>query len=703
MNLPKGVFRFFPEHRLLTRIALRLYTALLIPLLLLSVFLLKTEARSAYSAHELQLTTAAQSILSGFDEDLQTVGKFLYKVRSQCGLLTSGAVESVADELDALQTFKDLSLQLPFAEVCFLYSGREPDAVYLSSGYKYELDVYAAEVLHSSRKTLTDFLHDGLSRSQFSSWGAFGEKILYSRPVGGSAADGGCIVVVAMSRASLLERFRFQLGEQYVVAQMQDANGKIIYQSDALPFSVETLSADGVSVQKIDGHRCLIYSAASPQSVRIALYCASDGIYAVHRLTMLVIGLCALLSFAMLALTIWQNIAPFQTFLTNIGYKLNGFHTISDELTALSDMFLQTHSQAESLREQVREQLYQGLINGDGAPTTDAELLAENDAFFLIVVSEDALSPAIADALAAAGFQCILKKRFGVLLCPMTDPFREDLHRLSESIHSRFFPDARIGVSNLHARIERMHVAYIEATTAFGSLTDAPVAYAENLSFSSNILIHNTSADLAQLVHSLKSRGDGVLDRIDRDFALVEYADAPESEKRFICFRIVDFYRKAAEKAGVLLNLHPLYEALGSGTVQEIRNVLSCTIHHFYETEQNGSEPPVDSLPMKILNYIDGHFCDDQLDIAAIAEYFDISPSKVSLILKNDLQIGFRQYIRSKRMEHAKELLRSTDMSIAAIAEQVGFTSASYFISTFKAHEKTTPSAYREQNLHLRA
>lgn len=47
-------------------------------------------------------------------------------------------------------------------------------------------------------------------------------------------------------------------------------------------------------------------------------------------------------------------------------------------------------------------------------------------------------------------------------------------------------------------------------------------------------------------------------------------------------------------------------------------------------------------------------------------------------------------------MEKAKELMRTTNDSIAEISEKVGYASANTFTRSFKKIEQITPSQYRE-------
>ena len=59
--------------------------------------------------------------------------------------------------------------------------------------------------------------------------------------------------------------------------------------------------------------------------------------------------------------------------------------------------------------------------------------------------------------------------------------------------------------------------------------------------------------------------------------------------------------------------------------------------------------------------------------------------------------VGFtpNEYLILTRLNRAKDLLRTTELSIGEIAAQVGIENTSYFITQFQKHENCTPGKYR--------
>ncbi|WP_163580694.1 helix-turn-helix transcriptional regulator [Gracilibacillus saliphilus] len=64
---------------------------------------------------------------------------------------------------------------------------------------------------------------------------------------------------------------------------------------------------------------------------------------------------------------------------------------------------------------------------------------------------------------------------------------------------------------------------------------------------------------------------------------------------------------------------------------------------------------------------------------------------------KKEFGMTIHQYILQRRMYEAKKLLRETNIPIAEIASQIGFSTASNFIRCFKKYQQVTPKQFRNQ------
>lgn len=104
-----------------------------------------------------------------------------------------------------------------------------------------------------------------------------------------------------------------------------------------------------------------------------------------------------------------------------------------------------------------------------------------------------------------------------------------------------------------------------------------------------------------------------------------------------------------------------------------------------------------DRLIESIIQYIQKNFCDD-ISTAMLSEQFGLSANYITNLLKQKLGIRYSDYITQLRMERAKQLLTSTDLSVKNITTKCGYYSQSHFTKMFVEHEKCTPIEFRKKS-----
>ena len=98
----------------------------------------------------------------------------------------------------------------------------------------------------------------------------------------------------------------------------------------------------------------------------------------------------------------------------------------------------------------------------------------------------------------------------------------------------------------------------------------------------------------------------------------------------------------------------------------------------------------------QIKDYLDGNF-QKKIPLDMIADEFFISKYHMSREFKKAYGITIANYIIAKRITHAKELLRFTDMQIDKIGQLCGIEDNSYFNKVFRKFEGMTASEYRKK------
>jgi len=98
----------------------------------------------------------------------------------------------------------------------------------------------------------------------------------------------------------------------------------------------------------------------------------------------------------------------------------------------------------------------------------------------------------------------------------------------------------------------------------------------------------------------------------------------------------------------------------------------------------------------KVFEYVNKHFSEYDLSIEKVAETLSISTATVRQSIYKYTGKMYKDYLISLRIEYAKELLESENISIAETCQRVGYTNLSYFTKLFKEMTGITPSNYKK-------
>ena len=97
-----------------------------------------------------------------------------------------------------------------------------------------------------------------------------------------------------------------------------------------------------------------------------------------------------------------------------------------------------------------------------------------------------------------------------------------------------------------------------------------------------------------------------------------------------------------------------------------------------------------------IKEFLDEHYM-EKVTLDDLAERFFINKFYLSKIFKETYGATVNNYLISKRITRAKQLLRFTDMTVDEIGVAVGMGDANYFSRMFRKVEGSSPSEYRKQ------
>ncbi len=102
------------------------------------------------------------------------------------------------------------------------------------------------------------------------------------------------------------------------------------------------------------------------------------------------------------------------------------------------------------------------------------------------------------------------------------------------------------------------------------------------------------------------------------------------------------------------------------------------------------------SRSQKIVDFVYTNFY-RQITIADLQNIVDLSYSRLSHFIKEFLGISFNEFLQNVRLEHAIKLLKSTNLSIAEITKQAGFSDQKYLNKLLKKQYLSTAYVYRKE------
>jgi len=261
-----------------------------------------------------------------------------------------------------------------------------------------------------------------------------------------------------------------------------------------------------------------------------------------------------------------------------------------------------------------------------------------------------------------------------------------------------------VGISALHEKIDTLHIAFEEAFRASlmkNTGTDIELITQEKCT-RLNLKEYPLNM-INEFEHALLTMELGqiniVLSRIS-DY--IENERVPDSTVQLILGDLKSILFKRLLKMDLVSNIHNELFSKFFSTFTAWDEVLN-DITEVCQTLAIATERPdtnTDSAFAKeILKYIQDNYLDPSFSLYATADKYSITASKLTSLIKGELNISPSKYISHAKIEKAKIMLTETNHSVSDICAMLGYSSVTTFISKFKSTTGLSPQVYRKQNL----
>ena len=147
-----------------------------------------------------------------------------------------------------------------------------------------------------------------------------------------------------------------------------------------------------------------------------------------------------------------------------------------------------------------------------------------------------------------------------------------------------------------------------------------------------------------------------------------------------------------AQQAAEAYHEIPVYD---EDKIRSVSNIATLLVK--YILLENLLLPPSDGITEKAVSYIQENL-DQDLSVQSISRATNLSKTLLYKAFHTRYSCTVGAYINNARVERSKNLLLHTKLSMEEIAQQVGFSSGSYYSKLFKKQTGISPLQFRRSN-----
>lgn len=180
-------------------------------------------------------------------------------------------------------------------------------------------------------------------------------------------------------------------------------------------------------------------------------------------------------------------------------------------------------------------------------------------------------------------------------------------------------------------------------------------------------------------------------DEFEKDFPAVKL-----QRKRFITYA-EGVYCSGSVNAIRDITIHLIEKFYGADIALEVSRQFMHELKRSYESqllEENQQSSHHDERVIEIQEWLQGNY-GEKVSISRLAEFFGMSVRTLNRRFRTATNTTPLDYLQSVRLDHAKDLLKHSNLNVSEIAHRVGYQDGSYFSELFSKLNRVTPKEYR--------
>lgn len=261
-----------------------------------------------------------------------------------------------------------------------------------------------------------------------------------------------------------------------------------------------------------------------------------------------------------------------------------------------------------------------------------------------------------------------------------------NIHRMLSELRS--VVEGPVGISAVYYKINMLKKAVIEALDSYSRI------FYRGKNRQNNILEKEQShEDKRTAIYNLASEAYGLI--MEKKFqklfehlnALIIYAVQYNADVSLLKKSLQDILTDYQIKSGRNVDLSQIHNAVSVDLLLESLKEIS--------REEEKDIPAYSEAVASAISYIEHNFVKN-LSLSEVAEQIHLNAEYFSRRFKKETGYKFSEFLLKIRMEEARHLLLTTDLSVTRIAGETGFNNDSYFSASFKKYFGQNPNEVRK-------
>lgn len=525
------------------------------------------------------------------------------------------------------------------------------------------------------------------------------------------AADRQAFIVVYFSPKSLShlansfkgemkDDFILFFGDTPILSTLEYPN------TDALKDFASTVDKYGASSKIIDERFCVALEPEFP-GLRLVLIAGNNEIltFKTEYLNRLLVIMLPFLLFGIILVILYvhrhyKSVKQLtDRFTTELNRKGNEFERIGEEIDRIHQKDTELIERIGTMDSELKRLLLESVINGIRAEKeelTKAGVDLDDGVRSVLCVkgvdeqsTRDLLQEY--ESLSDSGVKAVWTEKYAALalIAPAADEAKTLAIKMKE------LGAVSVGISYFADGADGIHRAFLQALNACGEVTmkggGVSVYNSDSVSSIDETLVNRYMFLQKAIQVGNAPLAEEILNNIRTQVEQLAYVEAKCEH-----FVLINILRHCADELKTTLSQDELYQALTSERSDVFFDcVLKLLAVLTNEAERQHEEMEL-SAQNDLINYIEDHFADYDINTEDLCIHFRLSSNNLSHIVKERTGHTPREYIIKLRMEEARRLLMETDEPVNNISQKVGYAGASHFIKTYKQYFGLTPAQMRK-------